>query len=93
MIYPIVEGVSHGGRSVDWLRDKIFFGPDMMYLKCANPLHCLDTDYGYSVLPIQLLERCIRGSDMMSVAHASSQMLPLPTLPCSSEVAMSMIQR
>ncbi len=38
MIYPIVEGVSHGGRSVDWLRDKIFFGPDMMYLKCANPL-------------------------------------------------------
>ncbi len=34
----IVEGLSHGGRSVDWLRDKIFFGPDMMYLKCANPL-------------------------------------------------------
>ncbi len=45
MIYPIVEGLSHGGRSVDWLRDKIFFGPDMMYLKCANPLSSLLSTY------------------------------------------------
>ncbi len=33
-----LEYYSHGGRSVELVRAKIFFGPDIMHLKCANPL-------------------------------------------------------
>ncbi len=35
MTHLTIEGYSHGGWSV---RIKIFFGPNVMYLKCANPL-------------------------------------------------------
>ncbi len=42
-----LEYYSHGGRSVEPVRAKIFFGPDVMYLKCANPL-VLDAPFEHS---------------------------------------------